>query len=125
MESCVRGHHIYRVVWSPTLGEVLQCTRELEKHQGSLRCHRGRPSFRKCCKGEQKHSFIKIGGARHKSVCDSTRPLGGSGGMPPQEIFVFRLSEIESGAFSGTTLTDKLYCGMGVLEACDVKHNSI
>ena len=37
--------------------------------------------------------------------------------MPPQEIFVFRLSEIESGAFSGTTLTDILYCGMGVLEA--------
>ena len=45
--------------------------------------------------------------------------------MPPQEIFVFRLSEIESGAFSGTTLTDKLYCGMGVSEACDMKHNSI
>ena len=37
--------------------------------------------------------------------------------MPPQEIFVFRLSEIESGAFSGTNLTDKLYCGMGLLEA--------
>ena len=70
-------------------------------------------------------SFIKIGGTNHKSVCDSTRPLGGTGGMPPQEIFVFRLSKIESGAFSGTTLTDKLYCGMGVLEACDVKHNSI
>ena len=37
--------------------------------------------------------------------------------MPPQEIFVFRLSEIESDVFSGTTVTDKLYCGMGVLEA--------
>ena len=60
-----------------------------------------RPSFRKCCKGGQKYIFIKIGGANHKSVCDSTRPLGGSGGMPPQEIFVFRLSKIESGAFSG------------------------
>ena len=33
-------------------------------------------------------------------MCDSTRPPGGSGGMPPQEIFVFRLSEIESGAIS-------------------------
>ena len=30
VESCVRGHHIYKVVWSPSLGEVLQCTRELE-----------------------------------------------------------------------------------------------
>ena len=58
-------------------------------------------------------------------MCYRTRPLGGSGGMPPQENFVFRLSEIESGAFSGTTLTDKLYCGMGVLEACDMKPNSI
>ena len=48
--------------------------------------------------------------------------LGGSGGMPPQEIFVFRLSKIESGAFSGTTLTDKLYCGMGVLEASVYDH---
>ena len=81
-----------------------------------------RPSFRKCCKGGQKSSFIKIGGANHKSVCDSTRLLGGSGGMPPQEIFVFRLSKIESGAFSGTTLTDKLYCGMGVLEALVYDH---
>ena len=70
----------------------------------------------------QKYSFIKIGGANHKSVCDSTRLLGGSGGMPPQEIFVFRLSKIESGAFSGTTLTDKLYCGMGVLEALVYDH---
>ena len=30
MERCVRGHHIYKDVWSPSLGEVLQCTRELE-----------------------------------------------------------------------------------------------
>ena len=28
VESCVRGHHIYKDVWS--LGEVLQCTCELE-----------------------------------------------------------------------------------------------
>ena len=41
VESCVRCHHIYKVGWSPSLGEVLQCTRELEKHQGSLRCRRG------------------------------------------------------------------------------------
>ena len=26
MESCVRGHRIYKDVWSPSLGEVLQCT---------------------------------------------------------------------------------------------------
>ena len=44
--------------------------------------------------------------------------MGGGGGVwghdPPGN---FRLSEIESGAFSGTTLTDEMYCGMGVLEA--------
>ncbi len=28
VESCVRGHHIYSNVWSPSLGERLQCTRE-------------------------------------------------------------------------------------------------
>ena len=88
-----------------------------------------RPSFRECCKGGQKYSFIKIGGASHKSVCDSTRPLGGSGGMLPQEFFVFRLSEIESVVFSGTTLTDKLYSrngsfGSTCIRPCDiVKHN--
>ena len=60
----------------------------------------------------------KLGGASQKSVCEKAHGLlGGSGGMLPQEIFVFRLSEIESGAFSGTSLTDKLYCGMGLLEA--------
>ena len=46
-----------------------------------------------------------MGGASQKSY------------MHPQEIFVFRLSEIESGAFSGTSLSDELYCGMGFLEA--------
>ena len=30
VESCVLGHHIYKDVWSPSLGEVLQCTRELK-----------------------------------------------------------------------------------------------
>ena len=30
VEKCVRGHHIYKDVWSPSLGEVLQCTRELD-----------------------------------------------------------------------------------------------
>jgi len=27
-ESVVRGHHIYKTVWSPTVGEILQLTRE-------------------------------------------------------------------------------------------------
>ena len=27
-ESVVRGHHIYKRVWSPTIGEVLQLSRE-------------------------------------------------------------------------------------------------
>ena len=28
VESCVRGYHIYKAVWTPTIGEVLSCTRE-------------------------------------------------------------------------------------------------
>ena len=27
-QSCVRGHHIYKGVWSPTVGEKLKCERE-------------------------------------------------------------------------------------------------
>ena len=34
--------------------------------------------------------------------CISTYTLGGSGGILPQGILVFRLSETASGAFSGT-----------------------
>ena len=30
VESCVRGHHTYKDVWSPSLGEVLHSTREIE-----------------------------------------------------------------------------------------------
>ena len=25
LESCVRGHHIYKSTWTPLLGEVLHC----------------------------------------------------------------------------------------------------
>ena len=25
LESCVRGHHVYKSTWTPLLGEVLQC----------------------------------------------------------------------------------------------------
>ena len=32
VESCVRGYLSYKVGWSTSLGEVLQCTREFEKH---------------------------------------------------------------------------------------------
>lgn len=28
MESCVRGYHIYKAIWSASLGEELQCQRE-------------------------------------------------------------------------------------------------
>ena len=28
LESCVRGHHIYKEVWTPVTGEVLSCARE-------------------------------------------------------------------------------------------------
>ena len=26
--SCVRGHHLYKGIWNPVVGEVLQCERE-------------------------------------------------------------------------------------------------
>ena len=61
-------------------------------------------------------------------MCDSTWPLGGLRACSPQEIFVFRLSEIESGAFSGTTLTVLRNGSLGstCIRPCDiVKHNSI
>ena len=35
-------------------------------------------------------------------LCTCTCTLGGSGGMLPQKILDFRLSETASGAFSGT-----------------------
>ena len=58
-------------------------------------------------------------------MCDGTWASRDVWGHAPQEIFVFRQSEIISGAFLGTTLTDKLYCGMGVLEICpcDIVYN--
>ena len=28
IESCVRGYHVYQSVWTPTIGEELQCVRE-------------------------------------------------------------------------------------------------
>jgi len=30
VESCVRGHHIYKQVLTPFIGEELTCTREIE-----------------------------------------------------------------------------------------------
>ena len=27
-ESCIRGHHIYKNIWNPAVGEVLVCERE-------------------------------------------------------------------------------------------------
>ena len=29
VESCIRGHHVYRSIWTPTIGEQLSCKREL------------------------------------------------------------------------------------------------
>ena len=26
--SCIRGHHVYKNVWTPTLGDELECRRE-------------------------------------------------------------------------------------------------
>ena len=45
---------------------------------------------------------MKKGGGRSPVyMCNSTCTLGGSGGMLPQKILDFRLSETGSGAFSG------------------------
>ena len=44
-------------------------------------------SFRKIYKGGQNDTQRKFGGA--KGLCAAGHPLGGSGGMPPQEIFDF------------------------------------
>ena len=46
--------------------------------------------------------YEKEGGQSPVYMCISTCTLGGSGGMLPQEILVFRLSETASGAISGT-----------------------
>ena len=29
INSCVRGHHVYKARWTPVLGEQLQCHREV------------------------------------------------------------------------------------------------
>ena len=50
----------------------------------------------------------KMGGLSHVSVGVSPQALGGSGGMGPpplRKFLIFRLSEMASGAFSGTFLT--------------------
>ena len=30
IESCVRGHHIYKDIWNPSYGEELTCSLKLE-----------------------------------------------------------------------------------------------
>ena len=47
------------------------------------------------------------GGRSHVSVGVSPQSLGGSGGMPPMKFMLFRLSEMASGAFSGTFFLSK------------------
>ena len=52
-----------------------------------------------------------MGGRSHVSVGISPQSLGGSGGMPPRKFLLFRLSEMASGAFSGTFfLIEKIGC---------------
>ena len=31
LSSCIRGYHIYNAIWSATVGEELQCAREVGK----------------------------------------------------------------------------------------------
>ena len=30
VESYIRGHHVYSTIWTPVLGELLTCKRELD-----------------------------------------------------------------------------------------------
>ena len=48
-ESCVRGHHIYKNVWNPSLGEELTCSREAENTQD--------PPFCCCCEMKNNHCW--------------------------------------------------------------------
>ena len=36
IESCVRGHHIYKDIWNPSSGEELTCSREIESTKDLL-----------------------------------------------------------------------------------------
>ena len=53
-------------------------------------------------RGGKMSIYEKEGGRSPVYMCISTCTLGGSGGMLPQKILDFRLSETASGAFSGT-----------------------
>ena len=33
VESCVRGHHVFGSIWSPTIGEQLVCKRQIGNPQ--------------------------------------------------------------------------------------------
>ena len=33
MESCVRGHHVFGSIWSPTIGKQLVCKRQIDNPQ--------------------------------------------------------------------------------------------
>ncbi len=81
--QCVRGHHIYLDVWSPYLGEVLQCTRELANtkdryavsvmHLGSFVGHVPRKIAAACA------LFLAINGT---ICCDVTGTRCYSGDLP-------------------------------------------
>jgi len=33
LDSCIRGHHIFKNIWTPTMGEQLSCKREISKYK--------------------------------------------------------------------------------------------
>ena len=53
-------------------------------------------------RGGEMSNYEKEGGQSPVYMCINTCTLGESGGMLPQKILDFRLSETASGAFSGT-----------------------
>ena len=33
MDSCIQGHHVFKNIWTPTMGEQLSCKREIGKNK--------------------------------------------------------------------------------------------
>ena len=64
VESCVLGHHIYKDVWPPSLGEVLQCTRVLENTKDRYAV-------------AMVHRSTVVGHIPHKVAAASALPQGG------------------------------------------------
>ena len=101
--SCVRGHHLYKGIWNPVVGEVLQCEREPRNAAdryavavtkgGVVFGHLPRKISRLCS------LFLRRGGTIHCSVTGAKRysvdlPQGGLE-VPCSLLLKAKLKEIE------------------------------